>query len=169
MIIFRKINTLPELVKTLDIVLSYVSRKIVPETKDAVWVVYQRQWSQEQGLMHVRASMLSNWPLLWKQNVILLGAIWETSWSLTGPKKKKMYLFISSLSPCSKIVPRDINFFVEEETQEQRSPGAQTSLEWPDIHFHYRKCFTPQKIRPSFYRLFHHFIRSASSGWWDIC
>lgn len=41
-------------------------------------------------------------------------------------KKKKVVFIYRFLSPCSKIVPRDINFFAEEETQEQRSPEAQT-------------------------------------------
>lgn len=40
-------------------------------------------------------------------------------------KKRKKYLFYQCLSPCSKIVLRDINFLMEKETWRHISPGKE--------------------------------------------
>lgn len=77
--------------------------------------------------------MLSNWPLL-KKNFFshYYGNKMPNFWPYEKPREHlfdppKKDVFISQfLTSCSKIVPRDINFFVEEETQEERNPEAET-------------------------------------------
>lgn len=113
-----------------------------------------------------RAIMLSNGPLLWKQGTWCLGAIWETSWTLSRQKRSihlsvptpmfkdgsKRYAFTGKRHENRKALGRNV-----------QGRGCYYMLSIIEIY-----SISQRTKRNTPNRLFHPFIRSVAPGWQGI-